>query len=77
MAEEQGTTRAKPGEALRGALTARGIDISLEDAARLSTALLSLAEQGLLVPVERPEVPSPEDAATDSQVNQRIRPDTQ
>jgi hypothetical protein len=35
-------------------LAARGIGVGLEEAASLSKAFLILAEQGLLVPAERP-----------------------
>jgi hypothetical protein len=40
------------GEALQRALEARGATISLEEARQLAKALLSLIEQGLIVPAE-------------------------
>ena len=54
-AEEMRSMQTKPGEPLQRVLAARGIDISLEEAARLATVLLRFAEQGLLVPVEPPQ----------------------
>ena len=45
---------------LRRALAARGKDFSLEDAARLTRALLSLAAKNLLVPVESQNASSDE-----------------
>lgn len=41
------------GETLQRALEARGIEIGLEETARLSAALLSLVRQGLIEPVEQ------------------------
>jgi hypothetical protein len=74
--EEKTPTRPKLGESMRRALAARGVDVSLEEAARLSTALLRLAEQGLPVMVERPEAAAAEGASTDSPLDQEVGPGT-
>jgi hypothetical protein len=44
--------KPQPGEAMQKALEARGAQISVEEAARLSAALLSLVQQGLIVPAK-------------------------
>jgi len=46
------------GAAFQAALAARGVDCTLEDAARLASFLLSLASSGLLVGPLPPPVPS-------------------
>jgi hypothetical protein len=75
-AEEKNLARPKLGEPLRRALASRGIDVSLEDAARVARALLSLADQGLLEPVEKPEVKVAEGASSDSSLDQELEPGT-
>jgi hypothetical protein len=52
VAAKDGSSSLRFGEGLQQTLAKRGIQISLEKAARLSRALLDLAEHDLLVPVE-------------------------
>lgn len=68
--EERTAASPKLGEPMKKALAARGSDVSLADAADLSNALLRLAEQGLLVTVERPASETDEGSGSDSSVAQ-------
>jgi hypothetical protein len=74
--ERSRPSRPKLGEALREALAGRGVDVSLEDAARPARALLRLAEQDLLEPVERPEAKAAESESTYSSLDQEVGPRT-
>ena len=44
--------KPQPGVAMQKALEARGAQISVDEAARLSAALLSFVQQGLIVPAK-------------------------
>jgi uncharacterized protein (DUF2267 family) len=51
--------KPQAGEALQRVLEARGTRVSTEEAARLSATLLSLIQQGLIVPA-KPRVQGPD-----------------
>jgi hypothetical protein len=69
-------SRPKPGEALRRALAARGADISVSEAARLSRELLDLIDMGLIVPAKKREPMAAESESVGFLPNQEVKAGT-